>query len=728
MGYSNYPMFEDPVQRWNAPDSNTLYTSVLLATVAGAYVFFKALELLGYPVWLWAHQLVHMSAGVLRLRGTSLSQSSATDPNDDTMQRGGGILSSIFGLNSGSLLQKGVRSITGALSTGPSDVPPGLGNWDNSCYQNSIVQGLASLPSLRDYLSKTTAEHASLTEETTNGALYDMISKLNAPESHGQHFMIRGKLKSMSTFQQQDAQEYYSKILDALDEEVKKVASSKRRTSVSWLEATKSLSLPEAESDDETGTTKEADNARTPIEPPKIMPNPLDGLLAQRVGCTTCGHSDGLSLIPFNCLTVSLGRSYGYDISECLDEYTSLEYIDGVECAKCTLLKLKGTLTPIANAKPGSPFEAKLNAVQEALDEDDFEDKTLVKTFNVPKKNWIQCTKSKQAVIARAPKSLVLHVNRSIFDETNGMQYKNHAAISYPGILDLGNWCLGSQPSGSQHPDMCLEEWPRDPTKSMLAEGDPMTTSPFQYRLRASVTHSGSHGNGHYVCYRPHPQAAGRSDADDEGAEQEKEGSSGEQWWRFSDDSVYAVPESQAHRGDVFMLFYEHIDEPIPSAKQETDPIVTSSAISEEAPLPPLVLLQGDEDTGAAEVPLPEDDDLADLVPPASISPSVTQEQPLGFSGYMIPPASLDNTDTETVSEMGSEDAPSTHCTSDSEADPPTPKDTLPQKFEGVAPPVPQDMAPLTPKNTPSFSPHMMRTGTARGQGSGMRMPLVSAT
>lgn len=53
--------------------------------------------------------------------------------------------SKVFGMDAGSLL-KGISRDTplrcvSMLMKGISvDTPPGLGNWDNSCYQNSIIQ------------------------------------------------------------------------------------------------------------------------------------------------------------------------------------------------------------------------------------------------------------------------------------------------------------------------------------------------------------------------------------------------------------------------------------------------------------------------------------------------------------------------------------------------------------------------------------------------------------
>ena len=723
MSGHDYPSFDVSDRRWSVPESSTTTISVLIAAVAGAYLLVKGLEVSGFPAGLWIHQAVEMAAAALHLRGASLHNSG----NDSAMRRlAGGFLYGIESLYHRGA--RGVSSFTGALSSGPSDVPPGLGNSSNSCYQNSVIQGLAALPSVRDYLSQITTDNHSFTPDTTNGALHELLSMLNDPDNHGRNFWIPGKLRSMSTFTQQDAQEYYSKILDEMDMEVKKASTSRRRSSVSWVEATKNLADSSAATDEEKGDFSEKQKEQ---EQHKIIPNPLDGLIAQRVGCTSCGYSEGLSLINFNCITVSLGSSNAcYDIRDCLDEYTKLEYIDGVECAKCTLLKLRKTLTPLAQANPGSAFEQRLNVVLEMLDDEKFEDNTLVKTLNIPKKNWVQSSKSKQIVVARAPKSLVLHVNRSIFDETTGDQYKNIAGVSYPSTLDLGDWCLGSSPSGSRQPDILLEEWPRDPKQSMLSLGNEKKTgSPFRYRLRAVVTHAGTHGYGHYVCYRPHARLMTESAENQDDDEKPQ----GEQWWRFSDDNVYAVSEEQAHQSNVFMLFYERIDEDSAPPPTEAHP----TTIAESAPLPPqdvrhTIGFMLDE---AAVVPLPDDDDpLEDSVsdvpdnqltplPPPSLPedgvlattitalPSLEQIDDSYTQLAAQPPTEPTNHDIETdISEAESEDAPSTQVTSDSEA-------------ELICPPTPKPFVPV--------SPHLMRTAgnaATRGQGSRQSLPMVSPT
>lgn len=655
------------------------------------------------------------------------------------------MMSNILGFGKNNLLGRGVQSLTDALSSNPSNVPPGLCNISNSCYQNSVIQGLASLPVLREYLHSVIDAPVDPGAETTGHALYEMLKRLNDPANNGHNYWVSGKLKSMSTFSQQDAQEYFSKILDELDKEAQRNSSRHREKLASWLSAARSLN--------ETPVATQGDVKVTDDEPlnSPVSRSPLDGLIAQRVGCTACGYSEGLSLITFNCLTVSLGKFNSYDIRDCLDEYTKLEYIDGVECAKCTLLKIRKTLQPLASAQPGSAFEARLKSVTEVIENDDLDDNTLTKTLNIAKKNWVQSSKSKQIVIARAPRALVLHVNRSIFDETTGAQYKNTAHISYPAVLNLGDWCLGQGVQGkdSSGSAAATEIWPRDPNQSMLSRNsvDSENDTPLQYRLRAAVTHFGSHSNGHYICYRPHA----RTTASDIAGEASKE-EGDEQWWRFSDDTVYAVPEEQAHQGNIFMLFYERIDEFAAVSQRAPDAVSSTIDVTEDVPLPPSITSTADNSIvdEAITVALPKDDedpldslapslaqplpsprDIETLLPDAPTSEVVSISSTTTTAVDL--PTTLSATDPSTPTTLAQPTKPEPQHSNQHQDQHPTSNATTP-----LPPPTPASASasastPST-RSAPSpisLPPHLMRTaGTSvvRRQGSRQSMMLVPAT
>ncbi|GAB1731740.1 hypothetical protein NU195Hw_g934t1 [Hortaea werneckii] len=470
-------------------------------------------------------------------------------------------LRTAFGLGGGALSHKlvGGESLLRGRSTSwfggsddtqepTTDAPAGLGNWDNSCYQNSVLQGLSSLDSMKQYLvwlgSKTGSQNS------TNASLKETIEKLSAASNNGKQLWTPAKLKNMSSWQQQDAQEYFSKIMDELDKEAAKaVADVKDQVGLEVIARNGDSTEKEARVGDAVNS---------------LPRNPMEGLLAQRVACTKCGFSEGLSMIPFNCLTVPLGSRAEYDIGECLDEYTTLEEISEVDCAKCTLLRSEEQIQKMLPEKDepahengcdstvmdqskksiGLPPELRvlaarrLEAIQQAISNDDFSDKTLNDSCQIPKKAHVCSTKTRQAVLGRAPQSLVVHVNRSVFDEVTFGQRKNYASVRFPLLLDLARWMLG-------------EDGEKKPTESILRASESGAES--LYRLKAVVTHYGRHENGHYICYRRHSmrpsKAEGYASSEDD---------LGERWWRLSDEDVSPVDEETVlKQGGVFMLFYE---------------------------------------------------------------------------------------------------------------------------------------------------------------------------
>ncbi|KAI9790708.1 MAG: hypothetical protein M1816_004849 [Peltula sp. TS41687] len=475
------------------------------------------------------------------------------------------------------------------------DEPPGLGNGDNSCYQNSILQGLAALRSIPNYLDglvSSTADdlHPLANSTPTLTALRHFLDELNSPRNSGRLLWTPYVLKSMSSWQQQDAQEYFSKIVEQLDRELRTAVEQLGRRNSSGFQPVKEHTgvLGTAnERYEDAGLRQEAErpayakvghhaglSASSSTRP---LHNPLEGFLAQRVGCLQCGWSEGLSMIPFICLTLPLGRGWSFDLEYCLDEYTKLEHIEGVECARCTLLRAQsqlealrrpsdsGNLTsPNANSRTStrdnlleSTIEARLEAVNSALDEEDFSESTLLHKCKINARNRISATKSRQAVIARPPKSLVIHINRSVFDEASGTQTKNYADVEFPKILDLGPWCLdfkssgGGGGGGGGGDSRAAQERLLEPAQSLLADkqNNPSQEEGPVYQIRAVVTHYGRHENGHYICYRQYP--VGHSTEQTE-----------QRWWRLSDDEVAPVTEEDVlGQGGVFMLFYDRIDD-----------------------------------------------------------------------------------------------------------------------------------------------------------------------
>lgn len=575
------------------------FIPVTLLVLGLAYTGFYALDfnLLPLPELLWNWIVYLVPSRLLGLLDHDVKDSAMADSSlrsiprthaakSESMRRilrfdkSGGIM--------GSVAQAGRRRLSSLPGMrmgiqGEDGRPPGLGNWDNSCYQNSVLQGLASLDTFSNYLRgpKSQSDSVEHPDMKMADSLRNLIAELKDPSNNGKRIWTPATLKSMSSWQQQDAQEYFSKVLDEIDKEITKAAKAgKLSQGLDSSEILKKISKKGIESGEE----------QTPLD--ASVRNPLEGLLAQRVGCTRCGYSEGLSMIPFNCLTVPLGKAWCYDISECLDEYTKLETIEGVECGRCTLLKTQRLLSIILERIKDSPNDSqvrvstitRLKTITEVLEEDDYDDNTLTQRCNLPPKNRMSTMKTRQAVIARPPKSLAIHVNRSLFDEQTGELKKNYAEVRFPKTLDLGPWCLGST---GKMDDTDLEEWLLDPEQSMISgTQNPSRIRGPVYELRAVVTHYGRHENGHYICYRKHPVF---HDIDEKSLEEQ-------QWWRLSDDDVMKVSEANViGQGGIFMLFYDCTEPTSPTSSHSPTKGVTCVAENSVE-----VVL-------AAKVPLPDD-------------------------------------------------------------------------------------------------------------------------
>lgn len=539
--------------------SFTSWPSLFTLALAIAFAVHKLLLHLDYPILsifelAWNALVYFMPAQVVYALDSKFGKAfarkgNAQDSIFDKHAEKSEVLRTVFGLDGTKPSADDAESIPG---------PRGLGNWDNSCFQNSVLQALSSLSDFRTFLDRF-AESDQL-EDSSLSALLELTRNLNDRSESCKHMWIPAKLKSMNSWQQQDAQEYFSKVMDQLENDVKKLWHEEPAPSDPGLSL-----LPKHSVDH---------------KPPHSLPskhntvdNPVDGLLAQRVGCLQCGYAEGISLIPFNCLTLPLGKNPTYDIRDCLDSYTDLELIEGVECGKCTLVRAAKQLQQLLSALPNttslpSPddsvisdtkrtaYNARLQAVTSALETSSFSDATLSKACQIPPKLRVTSTKTRQAVVMRQPKCLVLHVNRSMFDEHTGDLLKNYAKVSFPAQFDLSEWCGGNSNTTSDEPrkdedeeskqhDIELETWQMDPSKSMLSTATSTHNSP--YRLQALITHQGRHENGHYICYRKLPRASSHTSSGQQ-----------EQWWRLSDEQVWEVSEEEVlAQGGVFMLFYE---------------------------------------------------------------------------------------------------------------------------------------------------------------------------
>lgn len=232
-------------------------------------------------------------------------------------------------------------------------------------------------------------------------------------------------------------------------------------------------------------------------------------------------------------------------------------------------------------AKEARKLEVKVKqALEEGRIEEDIKGVKMEKVFSK--------ASTKQAMIARPPPVLALHLNRSM----HYGQYaaKNNVRILFPEILDLtpfttsGNLStVPAAPISTPPPNI-----PRSTTPTPTTYATPRTL----YRLAAVVCHYGQHSFGHYVCYRRRPRPPSTAQSrwappalahplgcdcqtcewygpvrdgealDENGKERVRNGpGSGRGWLRISDDKVSecGIETVLAEGAGAFMLYYERV-------------------------------------------------------------------------------------------------------------------------------------------------------------------------
>ncbi|KAF8450674.1 hypothetical protein L210DRAFT_956458 [Boletus edulis BED1] len=462
---------------------------------------------------------------------------------------------------------------------------PGLVNISGTyCFMNSTIQAMASLCYLHPYLA---AAHEMAVQSDVASpvidALLSLLQELNTLRSS--YHSIRpleiiealvnhspGKHNSLfSSREHQDAQELFQLVSECIKKEITAVNRERQRD-----RGLGGLSQLDGQAGRDIG-----------------MPV-FDGLTANRRSCMECGYTEAVMHFAFDSWQLAIPRYVAScRLEECLAEYTKLELLDDCICRKCSVIatherlaleaerleKLvnsdaQATISKKRKAKEARKLEARLKA---SLDhgrlEEDVKGVRLDKVFSR--------ASTKQAMIARPPLVLVLHLNRSLSYGQFAM--KNSVRIIFPEILDLTPFMtsgslstLPSVPISAPPPTL-----PRSTTPTQAMYSTPRTI----YRLAAVVCHYGQHSFGHYVCFRrkPRPPSYGAArfapprlahalgcvcekclwygnirDDDDAVDSMYRPGRG---WLRVSDDSVKECGiETVLQEGSgAFMLYYERV-------------------------------------------------------------------------------------------------------------------------------------------------------------------------
>ncbi|KAI0941258.1 hypothetical protein AcV7_002875 [Taiwanofungus camphoratus] len=480
---------------------------------------------------------------------------------------------------------------------------PGLVNISGTyCFMNSTLQAMASLCFLQPHLEEIHTKAVALDVPTpVVDALRDLLHTLNTPTSsrHAQRPIqiidalsnhSPGKHTSLfASREHQDAQELFQLLTECIKSEAAAVEKEGHRDR--GLGALAQMPGPASRG---------------------IGKSVFDGLTANRRSCIECGYTEAVMHFAFDNWQLAVPRVAACRLEDCLKDYTRLEILTDCICRKCSMLATyqrlaheaeKLTESSQADREPSSSKKRRarearkvMARVQAALDEGRIEEDIKgVKMEKVYSK-----ASTKQAMVARPPRVLALHLNRSL--HYGHYAAKNTCRVVFSEILDLTPYTTSGQLSTT--PSVPISTPPPPIPRSTTPTPATFATPRTFYRLAAVVCHYGEHSFGHYVCYRrkPRPPSTGarrftppkmscplgceceRCEKYGPVRDDDETPRLGCGWLRISDDSVRECGiEAVLQEGSgAFMLYYERVSVPRPSVYMSRSPRSSEETVRPE--------------------------------------------------------------------------------------------------------------------------------------------------
>lgn len=441
---------------------------------------------------------------------------------------------------------------------------PGLLNLGNTCFMNSLLQGLAACPSFIKWLEECTcqkrvSEGKPEQDHQLSSTLLELLKVLSSDDP-GEDVLDAGCLLDVlrlyrwhiSSFEEQDAHELFHVLTSSLEEE------RNRQPKVAHLFDMLSLeSLPDLEK------TLQC-RSRGPVHPipsPWKFQHPFHGRLTSNMACKLCKQQSPVRYDSFDSLSLSIpspqwGRSVSLD--HCLQHFISSETIKEVECENCTKLH------------QGALVNGQLSESQ-------------------------RTTFIKQLKLGKLPQCLCIHLQRLTWS-SEGTSIKRQEHVQFSEYLSIDRYKhratiqrlqrinCAPQTSKAEHSEEALDK--ASTNKSADAEhynnNKPLSngtcssvfsyspglspqlnftydfsSSEYLFQLMAVLVHHGDMHSGHFVTYRrcppnPHSQSPFSS-----------------QWLWVSDDSVRKASLQEALSSNAYLLFYERVRRNSPARQSE---------------------------------------------------------------------------------------------------------------------------------------------------------------
>ncbi|PVV02391.1 hypothetical protein BB560_003163, partial [Smittium megazygosporum] len=438
---------------------------------------------------------------------------------------------------------------------------------------------LEALPAFREFLEikKIQAQNSyknTFNKINTEGEIIlrlgEVMDEINCSTEKRSAFVPKNILKSMSQkfpwtsgSNQQDAQEFFQALMTV---------------------SQKNFALPTSQKGFHSSVIssfKNTDNTPVPIH--SIEPqasNPFTGLVASKISCVSCGYSASLNHFLVDCVSIPIPNKNASSLEECLQLYTGIDTLDDFKCRRCQLsATLRQVNTSIdANLVKKNDLSEKIKLTEKNISlcdksEEDALNQELKKTESKlrslkkkleAQKNLISKLENqkkeiefalsnnidkdlpgielsnestglstKQTMFARLPKTLCLHLNRSLFF-LSGYTGKNSTNVAIPPVLDMSPFSTSG----------FLDTRPNFPISKSSLLNDKNNIQNSKYKLVSVIVHIGSHDSGHYYAYK----------------RTKDKNSAKSTWFCVSDSDISRVDEKTVLAcGNAFMVFYEKL-------------------------------------------------------------------------------------------------------------------------------------------------------------------------
>ena len=459
---------------------------------------------------------------------------------------------------------------------------PGLINSGNTCFMNSTLQCMASLP----YFARWLDQFCQLSHVDSNILMAETLNKIfkklngNCDETV---FDSSDLLLDLSTrgwqiaSEEHDAHEFFYCLLSTLDEEVKYYLKHSVYSALHNL-VNSNFVIPN-EGKSITLKFNISKKSKTSAVAKKIKQTSFHGLLSIRLQCSQCGHKNPVAYESFHSLSLPIDHSRGKTLLECLQSFLACEMLTNVECVNCTQKKQNHSKNffPLQARSQDEEFVKVSQSVHSALtfskmNNQMLQPKQFKSSRSGVKEKVATASFFKRSHITKFPPCLCIHLKRLIW--RHGQPIKLYHQVVYPEILDLQNFKFRYLYSVANHKEKRLY---MDPIFSSLVDQRPnfnliamrsaagltdvkkcnglakslirkkTYTSMQLYQLSGVLVHLGdwSH-SGHFVAYRRHVL-------------KDSTGHVSTQWYYTSDDYVKKVSVHDVLNHPAYMLFYEKI-------------------------------------------------------------------------------------------------------------------------------------------------------------------------